>query len=77
MLKFVCFFAQNKHCALLVALLEKMQVPYSIAIGNMELMRECFPKHARIENQEYKGKVLYDQEPPSVESTPTEWWVNY
>ena len=26
----------------------KKQVPLSMAIGNMELMQECFPKHSRM-----------------------------
>ena len=26
----------------------KKQVPFSMAIGNAELMNECFPKHSRM-----------------------------
>ena len=36
-LKYVYFFAFNTHCALVVVLSEKKQ-----AIGNVELMHECF-----------------------------------
>ena len=35
-------------CALVVALSEKKEVPFSMAIGNEELMHECFPKHFRM-----------------------------
>ena len=37
----------DSHCTLVVALSEK-QVPISMAIGNEELMQECFPKHWRM-----------------------------
>ena len=40
------FFAPNTYCARVVALSEKTQVPFSMAIGNGELMHECFPKHS-------------------------------
>ena len=33
-------------CTLVVALSD--EVPFSIAIGNEELMPECFPKHSRL-----------------------------
>ena len=31
---------------------EKKQVPFSMTIGNVELMHECFPKHREWEQQE-------------------------
>ena len=34
----------------------KKKVPFSIAIGNGELMHECFPKHSRREQQEENNK---------------------
>ena len=43
MYKDLYFPALNTHCALVVALSEKKQVPFSMAIGNEELMNECFP----------------------------------
>ena len=46
MLKHFYFFASNTHCALVVALSEKKQVPFSMARGNVELMQECFAKHS-------------------------------
>ena len=42
---YFCFFAPNTNCALVVALSERKQVPFNMAIGNGELMHECFPKH--------------------------------
>ena len=48
MRKYFYFFAQNTLCALVVALSEKKQVPFNIAIGNEELMHECFTKHSRM-----------------------------
>ena len=32
-------------CALVAALSEKRHAPFSMAIWNVELMHECFPKH--------------------------------
>ena len=42
------FFAATTHGALVVALSEKSQVPFGTAIGNEELMHECFPNHSRM-----------------------------
>ena len=50
----VHFFAPDTHCALVVALSEKSKVPFSMAIGNGELMHECFPKHLRTETARTK-----------------------
>ena len=32
----------------------KVKVPFSMAIGNLELMHECFPKHLRMETTRMK-----------------------
>ena len=57
-----------------------------MAIGNGELMQECFPKHVHIRTarrnkirKHEKGKDFYDNgsQPPSGESTTTECGVNY
>ena len=59
--KYFHFFTPNTHCAL-VALSEKKQLPFSMAIINVELMHECFLKHFRIEmarmkkDKEIEGK---------------------
>ena len=45
--KYFYFNTPNTHCALVVALSEK-QVPFSMAIGNGELVHECFPEHSRM-----------------------------
>ena len=34
--------------ALVVALSEKKQLPFSMEIGNVELGQECFPEHSRM-----------------------------
>ena len=52
------FFAPNTHCALVVALSEKKQVPFRMAIGNGELLHECFPKHSRMGS----ASILEDKE---------------
>ena len=31
----------------------KKEVPFSMTIGNGELMQECFPKHSRMDQQEW------------------------
>ena len=41
-LKYFYFFAPNTHCALVVALSKKKQVPFSITVRNVELMHGCF-----------------------------------
>ena len=46
--------ALDSHCALVVALAEKATIPFGMAIGNVELMHECFPKHSRIETARMK-----------------------
>ena len=46
------FFAPNTHCALVVALSEKKQVPYSMALGNGEHMHECFQNTCAGEQQD-------------------------
>ena len=46
--KYFEFFTANTHCALVVALSEKNEVTFSNAIGNRELMHECFSKHSHI-----------------------------
>ena len=33
---------------------QKKQVPFSMAIGNAELMHECFPKHSHMETARMK-----------------------
>ena len=48
MLNYFYFFAPNTNGALVVAPSEQKQVPFSIAIGNNELMHEYFPKHSRM-----------------------------
>ena len=45
---------KQKHFALIVALLEKNTVPFSMAIGNEELMHACFPKHSLIRTERMK-----------------------
>ena len=50
------FFDPNTHCALSVALLEKRQVPFYMAIVNVEVMPECFPKHSRIKTARMRQK---------------------
>ena len=47
MQKYFCFFAPNTLCALVVAL-GKKQVPFSMDIGNEELMQECLPKYSLV-----------------------------
>ena len=54
MLKYFLFFVPNTHCALVVALSGKKQVPFSMAIGNVELMHERFPKHSRMGTERMK-----------------------
>ena len=44
--KYFYFFAPNTHCALVVAVSEKKKVPFSMAVENVELIHECFPKHS-------------------------------
>ena len=44
-LQYIYFFTPNTRCALVVALSEKKEVPVSMAMGDVELMQECFPKH--------------------------------
>ena len=34
------------------------EVPFSMAMGNMELMHECFPKHSRREQQESNKTII-------------------
>ena len=46
--KYFYLFTPNTKCALVVALSEKKQVPFSMAIRNVELMQECFTKHLRM-----------------------------
>ena len=41
-------FTPNTHCSLVVALLGKKQVPFSMAIGNVKLVQEWFSKHSRM-----------------------------
>ena len=36
------------HVYILMHQREKEEVPFSMAIGNRELMHECFPKHSRM-----------------------------
>ena len=55
-------FAQDSHCALVVALPEKKQVPFSMAIENEELMHECFPKHRRMGTARMKLDKETDEE---------------
>ena len=40
--------APNIHCEHVVALSEKKQVSFIMAIGNVDLMHECYPKHSRM-----------------------------
>ena len=40
------YLISNTSHAHVVALSEKKQVQYSMAIGNVELMYMCFPKHS-------------------------------
>ena len=35
-----------------------MEVPFSMAIGNVELINDCFPKHSRIGT----ARLKYDKE---------------
>ena len=52
--KYFDFFAPNTHRALVIALSEKKQVPFSTAIGYEELLHECFPKNTRMETARMK-----------------------
>ena len=54
MLQHFYFFDPNTHRALIVALSEKNTVPFSMAIGNEELMHACFPKHSSIRTARMK-----------------------
>ena len=40
----------------------KKQVPFSMAIGNVELMLECFPKHSRMGTERTKSDKETDEE---------------
>ena len=48
MLNYFWVSTPNTHCALVIVLSEKKQAPFSMAIGNVKLMHECFPEHSRI-----------------------------
>ena len=48
MQKYFYFFARNTKCALVVAVSEKKQVPFSVAIGNGDV----FPNTCAWEQQE-------------------------
>ena len=41
---FLLFRSEYKICTCSCIILKKL-VPFSMAIGNLELMQECFPKH--------------------------------
>ena len=43
--KYFYSFAPNPHCALIVAISEKIKIPFSMAIGN-GTTHECLPKHS-------------------------------
>ena len=60
--KFFYFFAPNAHCALVGAQSQKMQLPYSITIGNVELMHECLSKHSRMETARTKQHKETEEE---------------
>ena len=46
MFNYFYFSAPNTHCALVVAQPKKKQVPFTMTIGDVELVHECFPKHS-------------------------------
>ena len=56
--KFFDIFAPNTNCALVVALPVKKEVPFSMAIGNVELMHCCFLKHSRKDTARMKYKAM-------------------
>ena len=43
---------------LFIAFTERKKVPFSVTIGNGELMHECFPKHLSMG----KARTKYDEE---------------
>ena len=46
--------ALESHCALVVALSEKIKYHSSGAIGNAELIQKCFPKHSSMRTARMK-----------------------
>ena len=42
--------------------MRKKKVPFSMAIGDWELMHECFPKHSRIGTERMKEDNETDEE---------------
>ena len=44
-LNYFWFSTPDTHCALVIALSEKKLAPFSMAIGNVEIMHECSHKH--------------------------------
>ena len=58
------FFAPNTKCALVVAvaLSEKKEVQFSMAIGNVLLMHECFPIHVPMGTARIKEIKETDEE---------------
>ena len=73
-------FTPNTHCALVVALLEKKQVPFSVVIGNGELMHECFSKHSpmgtartKFDKQTYRSNGLSHRNQNTIIIINTKW----
>ena len=61
------FFDPYTHSVLIVALSEKKQAPFSMAIGNVELAQECFLKQ-KLKRQGPNCRIVLIQLIPACKS---------